>query len=217
MSGASGTPVLLATTNPAKQSRLRWLLEGLEVTCLTPTEAGLEDYVPPEEVGAGHGEIATEKALAWSQTASMVALCSDGGLSIPVLGHRWQSVLTRRLTGEGGDAERAERLLELMRPYPPEQRLASWTEALAVANGGQLLRCWEVQGPTGTVALTPGPLGYVPGFWAFSVWEIAGTGKRYSELSEAELSSVGDHWAQLKALVQPFFLEALGTGTLGPR
>ena len=75
------------------------------------------------------------------------------------MGDRWQSVLTRRLTGEGGDAERVERLLQLMRPYSGDERRASWTEALAVADNGRLLACWEVEGATGVVAQSPGPLG----------------------------------------------------------
>lgn len=204
--------VLLATTNPAKQDRLRWLLGGLPLVCISPSEAGLEEYIPPEETGTTHSEIASEKAIAWSRAASMLAVCSDGGLSIPALGARWQSILTRRLTGDGGtgedgDEERVQRLLELMRPYRPEQRQASWIEALAVAHKGQLLACWEVQGATGLVAQTAGPMGDLPGFWAFSVWEIPALGKRYNELTEAELESVDDHWTQLKALVQSFRLE----------
>ena len=201
--------VLLATTNPAKQDKLRWLLDGLPLISTGPAEAGLADYVPPEETGATHGEIASEKARAWSQAGSMLAVCSDGGLSIPALGGRWQSILTRRLTGEGGDEERVETLLQLMRPYSGSERRASWTEALAVAENGRLLACWEVEGATGMVAQSPGPLGPLPGFWAFSVWEMPAFGKRYSELTEAELASADDHWTQLKALVRKFLTEYL--------
>ena len=207
-----GRPVLLGTANEAKQARLAWLLEGLPLSCRSPAEAGLAGYEPPEETGTTHGEIASEKAVAWSGAASMLAVCSDGGLIIPALGDRWQSILTRRLTGDGGDEERVERLLELMRPYPGEQRRASWTEALSVADKGRLLACWEVQGATGVVAETPGPMGAVPGFWAFSVWEMPMLGKRYSELGEEELVSVNDHWTQLKGLLQEFLQQGLREG-----
>jgi inosine/xanthosine triphosphate pyrophosphatase family protein len=209
--------VLLATTNRAKQARLQWLLEGLPLVCHSPGEAGLGVYIPPEETGASHCEIAAEKAVGWSQAGSMLAVCSDGGLNIPALGDRWQSILTRRLTGEGSDEERVERLLELMRPYPPEHRQASWTEALAIADNGRLLACWEVQGATGMVALTPGPQASVSGFWAFTVWEIPALGKRYSELTEDELASVDDHWTQLKWLAQPLLVENLKAGPKGGR
>ena len=210
-------PALLGTTNPAKQARLKWLLEGLPLACHSPAEAGLGDYAPPEETRTTHRDIAAEKAVAWSQAGSMMAVCSDGGLSIPVLGDRWQSILTRRLTGEGGDVERVERLLELMRPYAPAERHASWIEALAVADNGRLLASWEVQGATGVVGQTAGSLGPVPGFWAFSVWEIPVFGKRYNELTEAELASVDDHWTQLKALVQTFLVERLKRGATDSR
>ena len=59
------------------------------------------------------------------------------------------------------------------------------------------------------VAQTPGPLGPVPGFWAFSVWEFSDLGKRYSQLTDSELASVDDHWTQLKALAQPFLRDWL--------
>ncbi len=203
----------MATTNPAKQDKLQWLLEGLPLVCCTPFQANLQDYVPPEETGASHSEIAEQKAVAWSEAASMLTICTDGGLTIPALGDRWQSILTRRLTGNGGDEERVQRLLELMRSYPPEQRQASWIEALAVADNGRLLACWEVQGTTGVVAETAGQLGSVPGFWAFSVWEIPTLRKRYNELSEAELAAVDDHWTQLKGLVQAFLSEMAEKGT----
>ena len=215
--------VLLATTNPAKQHKLQWLLEGLPLVCCTPLQANLQDYVPPEETGTSHGEIAEQKAVAWSRAASMLTICTDGGLTIPALGDRWQSILTRRLTekggteggaaGEVGDEERVQRLLELMRPYPAEKRQASWTEAIALADNGHLIAHWEVKGATGLVAQSPGPIGPVPGFWAFSLWEIPSLGKRYSELSERELASVDDHWTQLKLLLQAFLSEALERGT----
>ena len=204
--------ILLGTTNPAKRDRLRWLLQDLPFACLEPVDAGLGEYEPPEETGETHGEIAAEKAVAWSQAGSMLAVCSDGGLTIPALGDRWQSILTRRLTGEGDDEERVERLLELMEPIPTEQREAAWTEALAVADSGQLMAYWEVQGATGVVAESAGPRGSVPGFWAFSVWELPALGKRYSELTDVELASVDDHWTQLKSLLQAFLREMLQAG-----
>ena len=202
-------PILLATTNLAKQARLRWMLDGLPLACLSPAEAGLVEYTPPEESGTPHHEIAAEKAVTWSQAGSRLAVCTDGGLSIPALDDRWQSILTRRLTGNGSDEQRVERLLELMRPYSAERRQASWTEALAIAESGRLLACWEVKGATGMVSQTPGPLGPVPGFWAFSVWEFSDLGKRYSQLTDSELASVDDHWTQLKALAQPFLRDWL--------
>ena len=215
--------ILLATTNSAKQDRLRWLLDELPLVCVSPSEAGLDEYIPPEETGTSHGEIAAEKAVAWSKAAAMLTICTDGGLTIPALGDRWQSILTRRLTekgrteggaaGEVGDEERVQRLLELMRPYPAEKRQASWTEAIALADNGHLIAHWEVKGATGLVAQSPGPIGPVPGFWAFSLWEIPSLRKRYSELSERELASVDDHWTQLKLLLQAFLSEALERGT----
>ena len=202
---------LLATANPAKQERLRRLLEGLPFECHGPAEAGLLHRGPAQETGTTHAEIAADKAVAWSRAASALAISSDGGLSIPALGDRWQSILTRRLTGEGSDEERAKVLLELMQPCSGQERRATWHEALAIAEDGRLLASWSVQGPTGMVARSPGRRG-IPGFWVFDVWEMPSLGKRYSELTERELEAVGDHWAQLKALARPFLEGLIASG-----
>lgn len=200
--------ILLATVNPAKQARLSWLLKGLPVTCRAPDEVGLAGLAGPEEGESTHIQIAREKAVAWCVDGSMMAISSDGGLEIPALGERWQSVLTHRLSGDGTDQERVARLLEMMRSCSGGERQATWLEALAIADKGTLIASWEVRGATGYVAEAPGPLSAVPGFWAFSVWQIPALGKRYSELTDAELAQVEDHWTQLKDLVQSFLGES---------
>ena len=203
-------PILLATTNPAKQEKLRWLVEGLPLTPITPSDVGLDSSAAPEETGSSHGEIAFFKAMAWSRASSMTAICSDGGLVIPSLGLGWQSVLTHRFAGEGSDNDRTRRLLDLMAPYLGEDRKAHWIEALAIADGERVLGCWEVEGATGYLERTTGPPPAIQGFWAHSIWYIPELGKRYAELDENELSKVHDHWTQLKSLLRDFLQESLG-------
>jgi XTP/dITP diphosphohydrolase len=201
---AANTPILLATTNPAKQQALRGLLEGLPLRLVTPQELGLDSA--PEEEGETHEAIARLKAREWSLAGSMLAIATDGGLVIPALGGRWESRFTHRFAGPAADdAERLRRLLELMRPYRGAQREASWVEALAIADRGEVLASWELTGGVGVIAESAEGSPYVPGFWAFTVWYFPHLGKTYNQLSPEERDALGDHWSRLRGLVQEFF------------
>ncbi|MFQ5860685.1 MAG: non-canonical purine NTP pyrophosphatase [Dehalococcoidia bacterium] len=199
-----GTSVLLATTNAAKVERLRWLLEGLPLTLLGPDRVIPRPQV--EESGSTHQANAALKAQAWSQAAGGLAIASDGGLVIPVLGSRWDSRETQRFAGaHADDRRRLERLLELLQPYRGQARRALWVEAVAVAQDGGLLSSWQAQGGEGLLAESYEPQHVVPGFWVATLWYFPRFGKRYVEMSPEELAQAADPWAQLKPLVQAFF------------
>lgn len=202
-------PILLATSNPAKQAQFRWLLEEAPLNPVAPQDLGLT--AAPEEIGHSHGGIARFKASQWSLSGRDksvgLAIASDGGMVIPALGANWQSLYTHRFAGEAAtDAQRAARLLELMEPYRGEQRQASWVEALAIADKGRVLVSWEIAGATGVISekLPTMKEGESRGFWAFSLWEFPCLGKSYRELTRSELSSLDDHWLRLKALVRRY-------------
>ena len=198
------TPILLATTNPAKERTFRWLLDGLPLSPMTPAELAFEDV--PQEEGETHEAIARSKAELWSLAGSTLAIASDGGLVLPALGGRWESRYTHRFAGPAADdAERLSRLLELMRPFQGADREASWREAVAIAHRGRILVSWELKGGTGIIADSPADPYQVPGFWAFSVWYFPQFGKTYPELSPGERESLDDHWTRLRQLVQRYF------------
>ena len=154
---------MLATGNGDKQSAFRSLLDSLWFHPVTPNELGVT--ASPNEDGDTHEAIAREKAVKWSEAGSMLAIASDGGLVIPVLGPAWESRHTRRFAGQEVDAsQRADRLLELMEPYTGADRSASWAEALAIAYKGRLLASWELLGATGEIAQARQPgMGYLTG------------------------------------------------------
>ena len=200
----SNLPILLATTNPAKEQTFRWLLEGLPMSPMTPAQLALE--VVPQEEGETHEAIARSKAELWSLAGSTLAIASDGGLVLPALGGQWESRYTHRFAGPAADdADRLARLLELMRPFQGADREASWREAVAIAHGGRILVSWELKGGTGVIADSPGAPYQVPGFWAFSVWYFPQFGKTYPQLSPEERDSLEDHWTRLRQLVQRYF------------
>ena len=209
---SSNTRILLASGNPAKQATLQWLLEDLPLETVRPGELGLTSV--PDEEGETHHAIARQKASAWSQAASMLVIASDGGLIIPALGADWESRFTHRFAGaNANDQDRLRSLLELMQPYQGAEREASWIEAVAIADRGQILTSWELTGATGLIADVPskGPdedsieAPAVEGFWVFSVWRFPEFGKYYNQLTEPERQLLDDHWIQLRVRVQSYF------------
>ena len=196
-------PILLATGNSEKQSYLAQVLSNLPFNLTTSTELGIS--VDTQEDGDSHEIIAIEKAVEWSKASSMLAIASDGGLSIPVLGHAWDSRYTRRFAGpDADDPQKVDRLLELMKPYEGVDRRAHWTEALAIAYRGRPLVSWELLGPIGEIAQTR-QVNPVPEFWVFTVWNFPKYGKCYNKLTPQELLSLNDHWTRLGQLVRRFF------------
>ena len=205
MSTYSDSRILLGTGNLAKQETLRWLLEGLPLRSLTPSDLGLTSALP-DETGATHRDIACQKAIQWSSMASMLVIASDGGLTVPSLGDNWESRFTHRFAGDqASDRDRVEQLLELMKGFSGEDRKASWIESVAVADRGKVIASWETTGADGIIAKTPGEDTGIPGFWVFSIWFIPGLGRYYNRLSTSEKESLNDHWGQLKKTVQQFF------------
>ena len=209
--GTAVRPILLGTSNTAKQNELRWLLEGVPLTPKTPSQMNL--VVTPDESGDTHLAIAQAKAREWSQATPMLAIASDGGLLLPVLGQEWESRYTHRFAGpEADNSQRLENLLELMRPYRGVQREASWVEAVAIADKGRVLASWEIQGATGIISDQAIDSPQNAGFWVFSVWYFPQYSKTYDQLSQEEREKLGDHWARLRQPVQDFFRRYLGTG-----
>ena len=196
---------MLATSNPDKQRTFRWLLDGLPLDLVSPQDSSLTSV--PEEEGKTHHAVARLKAQQWSEAGSILAIASDGGLVVPVLGADWASLYTHRFAGDAAsDADRVNRLLELLKPFRGAKRQASWVESLAIAHRGRILASWEVHGATGVISeKTPAEIPETHGFWAFSLWEFPQLGKTYAQLSLQERDSMDDHWFRLRRLVRRFF------------
>ncbi len=201
-------PILLATGNRDKQQEFRCLLEGFPFQPVSPDQLDPRPSVP-DETGDTHEAIARDKAAQWSKAAGMLAIASDGGLVIPALGPLWESRYTHRFAGPtADDAQRLERLLELMRPLEGGDRRASWAEALAIADRGRVLASWELSGGEGLIDQQREGSGPLPEFWAFTVWRFPQFGKTYRELNPEQRSSINDHWTRLRQLVRRYFASA---------
>ncbi len=194
--------LLLATTNPAKVPMLRRLVDGLGFDLIAGP--GVDGPPTIEEEDATHLAIAVRKAVGWSRLHPMPVVASDGGIAIPALGNAWESRMTRRHTGDGEvpDATRARRLLGMLKGLEGPRRAAHRVEAAAVARGGELLGAWEAAGFHGAIASeAASPPGGTNGAWVESVL-VAADGRRYWELSQADLESFDEPWIVLAAPVR---------------
>ena len=200
--------ILLATGNAAKQSKLRWLIEGLDFESLTPRDLGLD--VDPPENGSTHQEIAASKALAWADAAGCLAIASDGGAHIPALGASWNSLFTRRAAGDvPDDRARADHLLELMRDRRDADRDVVWREAVAVAEPGTLLESWEAQGALGRLVERYDPAKVEGGFWFPALLLVPRFGKLVADLTPEESEQTDNGWNALRGVVRPFLVTLL--------
>lgn len=200
---ASAARILLATTNPAKAAKLRWVLEGLPLRCIPLSQLSGDYQV--SETGASFEENARLKALAGSRAFDGLAIASDGGLSIPALGAQWDHLFTARAAGaQTTDEGRARHLLALLQGKQRDERRVFWTEALAIAQAGKVLASWEEAGTEGYLTETYDPANAIPGFWVYSLWWFPQLGKRYVELAPEELEAVDVTWRRLRERVRGF-------------
>jgi XTP/dITP diphosphohydrolase len=210
--------LLLATANPAKLARLRWVVEGLGFRIVTPRDLDGSGRIDVAETGVDFAENAAGKAMAWSRAArNMPALATDGGLLIPALGPAWNAVTTRRNAGaDAGDAERARHLLALMHGLHGEARHAIWHEAVAFASGEAEPRVWTEEGDGGYIVETYVPDGERTEFWTEAVRYYPAAGALYRDLDARQLEELGTVWPRLRRDIRAY-LSALGDAVDGIR
>ena len=101
-------------------------------------------------------------------------------------------------------------LLELMEPIQ-RRRIARasgssqwpWREADCPPFPGL------VEGPAGYILEAPDDAHRIPDFWFFSLWFLPELDKTYAAAlggPEADLDSIGDHWARLKSKVWDYVM-----------
>ena len=211
MAEARRRPLLLATTNPAKLQRLRWVVDGLGFAALAPDDLG--PFSPPQapEDGADFATNAEQKACAWCAAAGgMLTLASDGGLVLPALGEAWDALRTRRNAGENASgADRIAHLIALMRPFRGDDRRAWWHEAVSAAHGdggastALVVRTWFARGDGGVI-VEDSPADADAAFWTESIRYYPDAGKLYRDFSQVELARHDTVWPQLRAWVRSY-------------
>jgi XTP/dITP diphosphohydrolase len=135
--------LLLATANPGKLRELRAILDGVPVTLVGLTDAGLGR--PPEvaETGATFRENALLKARAYADWAGHAAVADDSGLEVDALGGE-PGVRSARYAGEGAsDQDNLDKLLRALEGVPPARRTARFRCAAVLVD--PVLGSWEAE------------------------------------------------------------------------
>jgi inosine/xanthosine triphosphate pyrophosphatase family protein len=193
----------LATSNPAKAERLRWVFQGLG---LRPRSMPSLDISAPDEIESTFRENAELKATFWSGRLGGLAAASDGGMAIPALAAEWDEIRTGRAAGhQASDLERAQHLLRLARGLVGDERTILWSEALALARDGRLLASWKAEGTRALLVERVDPDQIRPGFWAASLSYLPAMGATLAWLTEEQLALADVTWSRLRELVQGFF------------
>jgi XTP/dITP diphosphohydrolase len=109
--------LLIATNNPGKLREIHSLLDGLEISLITPDMIGVTLNVV--ESGSSYEENAALKAVAYTQASNLVTLADDSGLEVNVLGGQ-PGIRSARFSPlpHATDANRRAYLLDLLRDHP---------------------------------------------------------------------------------------------------
>ena len=192
--------LLIATTNPGKQSEFRRLLARLPGELVTPDELGLDLEV--DEPFDTYAENAAAKADAFARASGKLSLADDSGIEVAALD--WGPGVRSARWGQGRGADR---LLE--RLGDADDRRARMVCVLALARPGSPEPSVELFTGVveGLVALAPrgaGGFGYDPIF-------LLPNGKTTAELPEEEKDRIS-HRGRAVAYATPRLLELLAAG-----
>lgn len=200
--------LLIGSTNLSKVEKLVDICSGLGIE-IHSAGAGCE----VRETASTHLGNAILKSVYWSGLSNDLAISSDGGIVIPALGGRWNSVTTARAHADSLTTHSpAEHLLRLMAELRGSQRRAWFIESIAISRGGTLLHAWESEGLYGLISESYVPESTVEDeFWLTGLWETAPGGKRLWQLSAAEMLELGDPWKILREPIQSYLSQLLSS------
>lgn len=192
----------LATGNPHKIEKLSWIFEPF-FTDIT-TEG---DSIKVDENGDTFQKNAEIKAIASSKYHHSYAVATDGGVLIPALGNKWNSLLTKRFIGRDNatDFDRMDALLELMKDKTGEDRAIVWNEAIALARNGKVLFSYQVEGDHGLLQTSYDKSQYQKGIWQCTLTCYPQFhNKNFFELNDKERQYGEISWHRLRDAVNNF-------------
>ena len=193
--------LLIATRNPGKIHEIQSLLEGMEISLITPDMVGISLNV--EEIGNSYEENAALKAHAYAHLSNMVTLADDSGLEVDVLGGL-PGIRSARFSPQANatDADRRAYLLEMLHGHP-QPWTAHFHCTVAIATPGDKIIYTQGNCP-GEIILTErgtNGFGYDP------IFLIPAAGLTMAELSMAEKNRLSHRARAVKAALP--VLEAL--------
>ena len=194
--------VVIASTNPHKVSKLKWVL-GNHFSEIV----ALDQKIDIEETGKSFIENAEIKALYAAKLYNSYAIGTDAGALIPSLGSNWNGLLTKRFAGASNisDWDRMEALLKLMDGLEGNKRKVAWKEAVAIASPKGIIFSTEVDGDEGLIQKTYKKEQYQEGIWLCTLtsYPIFG-GKNFFDLTDKEKEYGEISWWRIRRRVQKY-------------
>ena len=121
---------IVATKNSGKLNEIKEILKDTEYDVVSMIDIGYNDEI--EENGATFEENAMIKASALYQFCGQTVLADDSGLEVDALGGA-PGIYTARFAGEGAtDLQKIEKLLDLLKDVPFENRKARFVCSIAL-------------------------------------------------------------------------------------
>jgi len=175
MADKNSLHILIATNNKFKINEMKWFLSDLE-NCVFHELSEINNAPDVEEDGETLEENANKKAQQISQLTDWIVFTSDVGVELPGLGDKWDYRRPRRILGEHAtEAQKARKLIEMMKELHGKDRKAYYPLALSFAKNGKILWSKEFSSYTGYITEEPdfedigpnkgmGRLWYIPEF-----------------------------------------------------
>ena len=194
--------LLLGSSNPGKQREMQALLGNLPLRLLRQEDLG--QPIAVVETGHTYAENASLKAVTLAQRFEIWTLADDTGLEVDALDGAPGLHSARLLEKGASDAQRRERLLELLEAVPtPWKARFRCVAALASSQGEIALAEGVCEGEIIPVERGVDGFGYDP------IFVVARTGKTMAELSLEEKNFLSHRGRAVNALL-PELRELLG-------
>jgi XTP/dITP diphosphohydrolase len=186
--------LVIASNNNKKIAEMRRILSLLDISVITPADAGCA-HLSPEETGSTFSENAQIKAAEFCRYTDLPSIADDSGLCVDALGGE-PGVYSARYSGEegaGADEANIDKLLQSLEGVPKERRTARFVSAICCVfpNGDTVTAEGVCEGYIGFMREGNGGFGYDPVFMVES-------GKSFALLSDAEKDSVSHRGKALR-------------------
>ena len=190
--------IFLATNNPHKQEKLRWIVEKYFNQIDLPKKP-----LNSIEKGNSFEKIARRKAQEVSKQYEGFVIATDAGMEIPGL-KNWNSILTRRFVGkeDSTDFDRMDALIKLAKNL--KDRRMFWKEAVALSFKGKVIFSITVEGARGLLQTSYDKSKYKEGIWLCSLWYFPTYKKNFFDLKPREVDFAEVSWFRLKREVEKF-------------
>ena len=189
--------LVLASANAGKIKELQQMLGGLGFNIVPQTQLNIADI---EETGLTFVENSILKARNASAHSSLPAVADDSGLEVDFLKGA-PGIYSARFAGEAAtDASNRDKLLELMKDVPADQRTARYQTVIVYmrhSNDPTPMICqgtWE-----GTIAFDEKGDG---GFGYDSIFQVTETNCRAAELDKESKNKLSHRGKAIASLLQ---------------